>query len=124
MAKSEQKAAQAVNALRAVGIESARQGDGDLCMVTLTPEDAMKMLLLTQEDGLKLIETEQRIRLGVKREVADIRGRLARLEKLAGHSSALCKKGEHILESHATGGRDGHVSTNCLACDYHADGYD
>jgi len=119
---NQKKAERAAAALRAVGIKSAEATHTG--RVTLSPEDSMKMLLLTQEDGLKLIEMEQRVRRGIKSEVCALQERLARLAKLANHSADLCKKGKHILDSYATGGRDGHVSTNCLACDHHVDGYD
>ena len=119
-----QKAERAANALKAVGIVSARPGDGDYASVTVSPQDAMKMLLLTDSDAARVLESERKIRLGVKQEIEGIKKRIDRLERLANHSPDLCQKGEHILDSWATGGRSGHVRTICLACDFSQDGYD
>lgn len=84
----------------------------------------MKMLLLTDEDSQKVFDGERKIRAGIKQEVKDLKARMSRLAKLANHSPQLCKKGEHITESFATGGRSGHCVTRCLACDHRVDGYD
>ena len=123
---SHEKVKRAASLLRSAGIESARAGVGQdgAFSVMLTAEDALKMLLLTDSDAAKLLDGERMIRGGVMGEVRSLKKKLERLEKLASHSPELCKKGEHILDSYATGGRDGHVRTNCLACDYSQDGYD
>lgn len=97
---------------------------GDKTLVTMSPEDAMKVLLITEDDVGKILKGEEKIRAGIKSQVSDIRGLLERLETLAKHSPELCKKGKHITESYATGGRSGHCVTRCLACDYRQDGYD
>ena len=116
-----QKADKAIKLMHAMGVESAQVGR---LGITISVEDAMKLLLLTDEDHQKFLDGERRIRAGIKSEVKDLKARMARLVKLANHSPQLCKKGEHITESYPTGGRSGHCVTRCLACDYRVDGYD
>jgi len=115
------KAEKAAAALRAVGIESAW---AENTSVSVTPEDAMKLLLLTDSDTVKLVEFAERARHNIAAEVGNVKAKLDRLQRLAGHSPELCKKGDHVLDSFATGGRNGHVLTRCLCCDYSVDGYD
>jgi len=117
----EKKAEKAVQALKAAGLEFVRrQGEH----VLMPPATALQMLLLTDDDAQRVFTAEQKIRAGVKREVEALQGKMARLVKLASHSPDLCKKGEHITDSWATGGRSGHCVTSCLVCDYRQDGYD
>jgi hypothetical protein len=123
MKMSKQKAKLAVQALRAVGIESARAGDGDLKMVTISPEDAMKMLLLTDQDRDRLLSMEK-VQRGVLSGIGEVKSAVLTLEKLVTHTFAQCERGDHILDSYATGGRDGHVITRCLACSYKTESWD
>jgi len=116
-----QRAEKAATALRAVGLKSAGAEHDYVC---LSPDDAMRMLLLTYKDGEKLIKHERRIRASMIREMQEIRAKMDRLGRLTEHSPDLCEKGDHILDSWETGGRNGHVRTVCLACDYRQDGYD
>jgi len=123
MNKQKQKAKQAVKALRAVGIETARAGDGDLCMVTISPEDAMKMLLFTDADRQKLFVSEK-ISASVRAGINKVEHELQTLKEIAAHTPEKCAKGDHILDSYTTGGRSGHVITRCLVCNYKTEGWD
>lgn len=49
---------------------------------------------------------------------------IEKVERIEEHSFEQCQKGEHLLESYATGGRGGHCISRCLLCKYRAEGWD
>jgi hypothetical protein len=49
---------------------------------------------------------------------------IKKVEEIENHTYDQCRTGEHLLESFATGGRDGHCVSHCLICDYKTEGWD
>lgn len=122
---SRKKAERAAEVFQSMGFKSVGvTGTGDSGCIVLSADDAMKLLLLTEEDTVAALDHDQRVRNTLAEEIANTRKLLTRMEQISTHKFTQCKMGDHVIDSYVTGGRDGHVITRCLVCDFKQEGWD